>query len=89
MEPLQSDIVTKEVQGKMRKSHISDDPIVKYINEHSLRLEPVQKKLIDVRRCLDVMLSSASHNHPFLCNICCGFLVFYDFVYVIKLLNVM
>ncbi|KAI0220945.1 Catechol O-methyltransferase domain-containing protein 1 [Lamellibrachia satsuma] len=48
MEPLRSDIVTKEGLGKLRKSHTSDDPIVKYTNEHSLRLEPVQKKLIDI-----------------------------------------
>ena len=84
MEPLQSDIVTKVTHGNTRKSHISEDPIVKYINEHSLRLEPVQKKLIDVRHYLDVMLSSASHNHPFLRKICCGFLALYDFVYKIK-----
>ena len=39
----------KAMLRKMNKAHSTEDPIIQYINDHSLRLEPVQKKLIEVR----------------------------------------
>ena len=42
-------VPTKCEGADNNRSHMSTKPIVKYINEQSLRLKPVQKRLIEVR----------------------------------------
>ena len=54
-------IVQYDMNRREIKAHSTDNPIVQYINDHSLRLEPVQKKLIEVRlRHHKVIISSSS-----------------------------
>ncbi len=43
-----STVLRHFIVGQIDKSHRSVDPVVQYVIRHSVRLEPVQEKLIQV-----------------------------------------